>query len=344
MGIFGWKKRNVLGVSLGSCNTFIYKRGKGIVSGEPSYLTIDAFTEKNIAFGLKAKNMRGRVPETVSVICPIRNGTIADFKKTVDMLSFFIERVVKNRWGLEMVVSVPAAATVVERRAVRDAARAAYGSHVDLIDEPIAAAIGCGLDVFSQEGFMIVDIGGGSTEISVISSGQVVRVHSLPQCGNLFDKDIINYVRKSYNILIGDSTAESVKCSLGSVADNNSIDFVTLNGRDVLQGLPVSFVLSSVDVRDAIADSVHAIIEGIVSVLEKLPTELNSDVVRNKIYLVGGGALLWGWKERIFSDTGVEVIVADNPMECVAVGAGHGLNILGRLRKNQRNYEQEGLL
>ena len=170
----------------------------------------------------------------------------------------------------------------------------------------------------------------------MIASGQIVRFLSLPQCGNVFDRDIIAYVRRNYNILIGESTAEEVKCSLGSVVDSNSIDFVTLNGRDVVQGLPVSFVLSSVDVRDAIADSVKAISEGILSVLEKLPTELNSDVIANKIHLVGGGALLKGFAERILADTGVEAVVADNPLECVAVGAGHGVNILSKLQERQR--------
>ena len=334
--IFGIRRRNVLGISLGSCNTYIYKRGKGVILGEPSFVASDTFTERDLAFGVKAKNMRGRAPDTITVSCPIRNGTIADFKKTVDMLSNYVGRVVRNRWGLEMIVSVPAAATVVERKAVRDAARAAYGSYVELMDEPIAAVLGCGLDVLSHQGFMIVDIGGGKTEISVIASGQIVRFLSLSQCGNVFDRDIISYVRRNYNILIGESTAEEVKCSLGSVVDSNSIDFVTLNGRDVVQGLPVSFVLSSVDVRDAIADSVKAISEGILSVLEKLPTELNSDVIANKIHLVGGGALLKGFAERILADTGVEAVVADNPLECVAVGAGHGVNILSKLQERQR--------
>ena len=295
--------KTTLGISLGSSNTYIARHGKGIVLGEPSVVATDIYNEKVVAIGDKAKKMIGRAPETISVDRPISGGIISDFDKTVAMLCQYVSRVVQTRIGITSAIVVPAAASSVERRSMRDMAKAAYGSRVVPVDEPIAAALGCGLDVFSGRGHIIVDIGGGRTDISVVANGGVMLARSLSECSGTFDRDIINFVRKNYNILIGDGTAEDVKKQLGCASDVKNMELMTLNGRHLISGLPENFVLSSEDVHQAIASSVRAIVDGIMTVLGKIPPEIASDLIRSKIHLVGGGALMKGWTELIYKET-----------------------------------------
>lgn len=328
---------NYLGISLGSSNIFIYRRGKGIVLGEPSVIATETYSGKTVAAGIKAKRMIGRVPDTITVTEPVQRGVIADFKKTAYLLKNYIDKVKRNKWGLEIIISVPSSATAVERRAVMDAAKAAGGRKIHIIEEPVAAALGCGLEVFQAKGHLIVDIGGGKTEISVVSYGGVVYVMTVDSCAGTFDRDIINYVRKNYNILIGESTAEEVKMKLGSVIESDTIEFITVNGRDLLQGLPVSLVLSTDDVRDAVKEGVDSIIEGIIYTMEHIDPDLTSDIIRNRIHLVGGGSLINGWQELILKRTGIEAEVGNNPLECVALGAGNSRNVLNQIKLRKVN-------
>ena len=283
--------------------------------------------------------MIGRAPETISVDRPIKNGIISDFDKTVAMLCQYVSRVVRNRIGITSAIVVPAAASSVERRSMRDIAKAAYGRKVVLVDAPIAAALGCGLDVFSGRGHIIVDIGGGRTDISVVSMGGIMLARSIPECSGTFDRDIINFVRKNYNILIGEGTAEEVKKKLGCASDVKTMELMTLNGRHLITGLPGNFVLSSEDVHQAISDSVRAIVDAIMTVLGKIPPEIASDLIRSKIHLVGGGSLMKGWTELIYRETGMEAVVEDNPLEATAVGAMRAVPMAKKLR----NYENSTL-
>ena len=316
--------KTTLGISLGSSNT---------------YIATDIYNEKVVAIGDKAKKMIGRAPETISVDRPIKNGIISDFDKTVAMLCQYVSRVVRNRIGITSAIVVPAAASSVERRSMRDIAKAAYGRKVVLVDAPIAAALGCGLDVFSGRGHIIVDIGGGRTDISVVSMGGIMLARSIPECSGTFDRDIINFVRKNYNILIGEGTAEEVKKKLGCASDVKTMELMTLNGRHLITGLPENFVLSSEDVHQAISDSVRAIVDAIMTVLGKIPPEIASDLIRSKIHLVGGGSLMKGWTELIYRETGMEAVVEDNPLEATAVGAMRAVPMAKKLR----NYENSTL-
>ena len=331
--------KTTLGISLGSSNTYIARHGKGVVLGEPSVIATDIYNEKVVAIGDKAKKMIGRAPETISVDRPIKNGIISDFDKTVAMLCQYVSRVVRNRIGITSAIVVPAAASSVERRSMRDIAKAAYGRKVVLVDAPIAAALGCGLDVFSGRGHIIVDIGGGRTDISVVSMGGIMLARSIPECSGTFDRDIINFVRKNYNILIGEGTAEEVKKKLGCASDVKTMELMTLNGRHLITGLPENFVLSSEDVHQAISDSVRAIVDAIMTVLGKIPPEIASDLIRSKIHLVGGGSLMKGWTELIYRETGMEAVVEDNPLEATAVGAMRAVPMAKKLR----NYENSTL-
>ena len=324
---------NFIGVSLGTCNTYIYKRGRGIVLGEPSAVACDAYDEsKIIAMGYRAKKMRGRTPETINVIFPINKGVIADFQKSVLMLKSYIERVKRNRWGLEIFIAVPSSATAVERRAASDAGIAAGATAVTLIEAPIAAALGCDLDIFDEKGQMIVDIGAGNTGISVLSLGGVAYSIKSDMCSSTFDNDIINYLRKNNRMLIGAETAEEIKIKLGSVLPGNTIEFMTVSGRDIVRGLPVETVVSSEDVREAMQASINGIIDAILYALEHIAPELSADIIKNKIHLVGGGALLHGWEELILKNTGIPAVVAPNPLECTAIGAGKANGLMRRIK------------
>lgn len=324
---------NDIGIDLGTVNTLIYNQNRGIVLNEPSVIALESFSDKLMAVGKEAKMMLGRTPDTVTSVMPLSGGVIADFDKTSQMLREYVKRTKKGWGSITAVVTVPCKATPVERRAVEDAVLSAHIKKAILIEEPLAAAIGCGIPIFEPKGSMIVDIGGGSTEIAVISLGGIVAETSLEQSGLMMDRDIIAYIRKKFNILIGDLVAEDLKINLGSVTEKEVMDFMTVSGRDLIEGLPLSVSVSSDDVREAILGSVYAIIDGIKQTLEKIDPELASDIIGNGIVLVGGGTLMNGWSELIYKETGLRTELATSPLENVAVGAGRALGLLKELEK-----------
>ena len=324
---------NDIGIDLGTINTVIYNKNRGIVLNEPSAIAVESFSDKIMAVGREAKMMLGRTPDTVSAVRPLANGVIADFEKTSLMLKEYV-KMTKKSWGsISAVVTVPYKATPVERRAVEDAVISAKVKKVVLIEKPLAAAIGCGLPIFEPKGHMIVDIGGGSTEIAVISLGGIVAETTLEDAGLAMDRNIIAFIRKNYNILIGDQVAEDLKIRLGSVTERELMDFMTVSGRDLVEGLPLSVSVSSDDVREAIMETVYNIIDGIKMTLEKIDPELAADIIENGIILVGGGSMLDGWSELISNETGLKAELAANPLESVAVGAGRALELINDLKK-----------
>lgn len=324
---------NDVGIDLGTVNTVIYNKNRGIVLNEPSAIAVESFSDKIMAVGREAKMMLGRTPDTMTAVRPLENGVIADFEKTSLMLREYV-KMTKKSWGsTSAVVTVPYKATPVERRAVEDAVISAKIKKVVLIEDSLAAAIGCGLPIFEPKGHMIVDIGGGSTKIAVISLGGIVAETTLDDSGLTMDRNIIAYIRKNYNILIGDQVAEELKINLGSITEREVMDFMTVSGRDLIEGLPLSVSVSSDDIYEAITETVYNIIDGIKITLEKIDPELAADIIENGIVLVGGGSLLNGWSELIFKETGLKAELAASPLESVAVGAGRALELLGDLKK-----------
>ena len=316
---------NEFGIDIGTCNTLIYRREKGIVLNEPSVIATDTYgAKKFICAGREARDMLGRTPDTVTVTCPIRDGIIDDFDKTVLMLKHFIQRCRTGFAPVSAVVSIPCRATPVERRAVADAVRAAGIRRVPLVlEKPIAAALGSGLSIFEPRGRMVVDIGGGTTEIAVISLGGIVSVTSTTCAGQKFDRDIISYIRKTHSVLIGERTAEEIKMQIGSVFDDGHLSFMTVSGRDLVRGLPTTVQLSTDDVRDALSESVRFLVDHIKQTLEKVPPEMASDIIDSGITLVGGGSLLSGWEELLSRETGVACMHSASPSESVATGVGN---------------------
>ncbi|MDF2685711.1 MAG: cell shape determining protein MreB/Mrl family [Clostridia bacterium] len=321
------------GIDLGTVNTLIYKKNKGILINEPSVIAIDSLTNKTIAVGKEAKMMLGRVPNTVSVTYTMQDGVISSFEKTATMLRAFIKRIKTGFGGMRIVISIPCRATAVERRAVEDVAYAAHAKRVYLIEEPLAAALGTGIPIFEPRGRMVVDMGGGTTEIAVISLGGVVSFNSINCSGNQMNHDVINHIRKTYNVLIGEPTAENLKINLGSVIDYGTMDFMTVSGRDLTEGLPINVAVSSDDVREAMSKTIQGIIDGIKYTLEHIDPELSADIIENGITLTGGCALFKGWTDLIYNTIGVQSEISSTPLECVAVGAGNALDILDKLKQ-----------
>lgn len=316
---------NEFGIDIGTCNTLIYRREKGVVLNEPSVVATDTYgAKKFICAGREARDMLGRTPDTVTASCPIRDGVIADFDKTVLMLKDFIRRCRTGFGPVSAVVSIPCRATPVEKRAVADAVRAAGIKRVPLVlEKPIAAALGSGLSIFEPRGRMIVDIGGGTTEIAVISLGGIVSVTSTTCAGKKFDRDIIAYVRKTHGVLIGECTAEEVKIRIGSVFDDGHLDFMTVSGRDLVRGLPTSVQLSTDDIRDALSESARFLVDQIKQTLEKIQPEMAADIIDSGITLVGGGGLLPGWEGLLSKETGVACMHSASPLESVVTGVGN---------------------
>lgn len=315
-----------MAVDLGTANTLVYVRGRGIVLSEPSVVAMDARSGDVHAVGAEAKRMLGRTPGNIVATRPLKDGVIADFDVTEQMLRHFIEKVHQNRWAHpRVVVCVPSGVTGVERRAVEEAtitagARAAY-----LIEEPMAAAIGVGLPVSEPTGSMIVDVGGGTSEVAVISLGGIVTAQSVRIGGDELDEAIIDYVKREHKLMIGSQTAEELKLEIGSAFDSGENEQAEIRGRDLEAGLPKTVVISSSEVRDAIAAPVESIMEAIKGTLDRTPPELVSDVMDRGIMLGGGGSLLRGLPERIREDTQMPVHLAESPLTCVAVGSGRSL-------------------
>jgi rod shape-determining protein MreB and related proteins len=329
MGIFnyltGFGGRD-MAVDLGTANTLVYVRGRGIVLSEPSVVAIDQSTRDVHAVGLEAKRMIGRTPGTISAIRPLKDGVIADFDVTEQMLRHFIQKVHQHRFAHpRVVVCVPSGVTGVEKRAVEEATLSAGARQAYLIEEPMAAAIGAGLPVGEPTGNMIVDIGGGTTEVAVISLGGIVVSQSLRVGGDEMDEAIINHIKREYKLLIGQQTAEEIKLEVGSAHPLKEEVQAEVRGRDMLSGLPKTVILSSEEVRHALEEPVSQIIDAIKSTLDKTPPELSADIMDRGIVLAGGGALLQGLDQRLRQETHMPTHLAESPLTCVAVGSGRSL-------------------
>ncbi len=315
---------NDIGIDLGTANTLVFVRGQGIVLNEPSVVALERISNKVVAIGSAAKEMLGRTPGEIVAIRPLRDGVIADFEITEKLLGDFIKRVVRHKYLMKprIVISVPSGITEVEKRAVRDSAENAGAREVYLIQEPMAAAIGVGLPVDQPSGTMVIDIGGGTSEIAVIALNGIVSVTSIRVAGDEMNEAIIMYLRKNYNLLIGELTAEELKISIGSACQLEQELSTEVRGRDLVAGVPKCIKLSSVQLREALAEPIEAIIEGVRRSLEQTPPELASDILERGIVLTGGGALLRGLDRRLREETNLPVYAADDPLTCVVRGSG----------------------
>lgn len=318
-----------LGIDLGTANTLVYMKGKGIIMREPSVVAVNLNTNTVLAVGTQAKEMIGRTPGSIAAVRPLKDGVIADFATTATMLKYFIKKAVKSNLFSKprIVICVPSGVTEVEERAVRDAAKSAGAGAVELIEEPKAAAIGAGLPVSEATGSMVVDIGGGTSEVAVLSLGDIVTKQSVRVAGDKFDDAIVQYVKKKYNLLIGDRTAEDIKVTIGSAYPFENEEGMTIKGRNLVDGLPKNVVITAAEVREALADPLASIIDAIKSTLEDTPPELSADIIDHGIMLTGGGALLRGLDKLISHETNMPVHVAERPLDCVVDGTGKRLDV-----------------
>ena len=331
LGLFS----NDIGIDLGTSTTLVYVKGEGVVLCEPSVVAIDKETNKAEAVGEEAKKMLGRTPGNIMAIRPMKDGVISDFEITEAMLKYFIKKVHKRKVLVRpaMVIAIPSGITAVEKRAVRDSAERAGARYVDLIEEPKAAAVGVGLPVEEAAGNMIIDVGGGTTEFAVISLGGLVYSKSIRIAGDEMDEAIIEYLRKTYNLLIGERTAEEIKIRIGSAYPLEEELSMDVRGRDLISGLPKTITATSVEIREALQDPVQAIVDASKSTLEQTPPELAADLIDRGIVMAGGGALLRGLDKRISEETGLPVHIADDPLTAVVIGTGATLNMPARLRR-----------
>ena len=326
-----------MAVDLGTANTLVYVKGRGIVLSEPSVVAIDQRTGAIHAVGIEAKRMLGRTPGNITAIRPLKDGVIADFDVTEQMLRHFIQKVHQNRWAHpRVVVCVPSGVTGVEKRAVEEATLSAGARQAYLIEEPMAAAIGAGLPVGEPTGNMIVDIGGGTTEVAVISLGGIVVAQSIRVGGDELDEAIVNYIKREMKLMIGTQTAEEVKLEIGSAFPMRDEMKAEVRGRDMISGLPKTVVLSSEQVREALGETVGQIVEAVKITLDRTPPELASDIMDRGIVLAGGGSLLNGLDDRLRMETEVPVHIAESPLTCVAVGSGRSLEELEVMRKSSQ--------
>lgn len=324
-----------IGIDLGTANTLVFMKGKGIVMREPSVVAVDVRKDTVVAVGQEAKDMIGRTPGSIVAIRPLKDGVIADFEITATMLKYFIRQVVKANFFCRprIVICIPSGVTEVERNAVEDAARQAGGKEIELIEEPMAAAIGAGLPVFEPKGSMVVDIGGGTSEVGIVSLGDIVASCSVRVAGDKFDEAIITYIKKKYNLLIGERTAEDIKIEIGSAYPYENEGEMTVKGRNLVDGLPKNITITAAEIREALSDPLAVIVDAIMSTLEKSPPELCADIIDNGIMLTGGGALLRGIDLLIMQQTGMPVHVARRPLDCVVDGTGKKLDPSFELKK-----------
>ena len=339
-GLFGLFSRDI-GIDLGTANTLVHVRGRGIVISEPSVVAKDVKTGAILAIGAEAKRMVGRTPAGIQAIRPLKDGVISDFDITEQMLRYFFQKV-HDRFALfprpRVIIGIPSGVTEVEKRAVQDAALNAGARWARLVEEPMAAAIGAGLPVNEPTGSMIVDIGGGTTEVAVTSLGGIVVARSIRIGGDEMDQDIVSYARREFNLLMGERTAEDIKIEIGSAYPLDEEVTTFFRGRDLLTGLPRSIEVTSAQVREAIEPSVQAIVDAVKDTLEETPPELVADIMDQGIYLAGGGALLKGLDTRIAEATQMVVHIADDPLTCVARGTGM---VLENLVKYERSLVTE---
>ncbi len=341
-----WRNNNDLAIDLGTATVLVYVKGKGVVLKEPSVVAINKNNNKVLAVGEEARKMIGRTPGNIIAVRPLRDGVISDYDVTEKMIKEFIKKacgkgkIVAPR----IMVCVPSQATEVEKRAVIDAARNAGAKRVNLIEEPLAAAIGAGLDITKPNGSMIVDIGGGTTDIAVISLGGVVVRQSVKVAGDKFDEAIIRYVRNKYKIMIGEKTAEEIKISVGSVFPGSRKLTTSMKGRNLITGLPDKIDISTDEIMQALLDPVAIIVDNVKNILEKTPPELAADIIEKGILMTGGGALLDGLDKLIEANTGVSVYVANNTVEAVVQGTGEVLGYLGKLNSDRENNMEISLI
>ena len=327
-----------IGIDLGTCSTLVYVKGRGIVLCEPSVVAVERGTKRVVAVGVDAKRMLWRTPGDIVAIRPLRDGVIADFETTEKMIRYFISRVIPNKWFIKprMVIGVPSGITEVEKRAVRESAeQAGARDPVYLIEESMAAAIGADIPIYEPAGHMICDIGGGTTEISVISLGGMVVSNAIRIGGDELDQAIIKHVRNIHNLIVGEQTAENLKIAIGNAFPDKKIEKMEIKGTDAITGLPRRIELDSIEVRDALQGPTNTIIEEIKRTLGQTPPELAADIVERGIVLTGGGALLKGFPKLVAKETGVPVILAEEPIRCVALGAG---KFLSSLKENGRRF------
>lgn len=323
MGFFDFVS-NDIGIDLGTANTLVFVRGQGIVLNEPSVVAVEKATGKVLAVGSAAKEMIGRTPGEISAIRPLKDGVIADFEISEKLLSDFIRRVIRHKYLIKprIVISVPSGITEVEKRAVRDSAENAGAREVYLISEPMAAAIGVGLPVDQPSGIMVIDVGGGTSEIAVIALNGIVHHTSVRIAGDELDDAIVMYLKKNYNLLIGELTAEEIKIKIGSAFPLEKEISMEVKGRDLVAGVPKNLKLSSVQVREAMVEPIDAIVEAVRQSLERTPPELASDILERGIILTGGGALLRGLDKRLRDETNLPVNSSEDPLTCVVRGTG----------------------
>ncbi len=330
MGVFS----NDLGIDLGTANTLVYAKGRGIISSEPSVVAIDVEKRRVRAVGAEAKSMLGRTPGSIRAVRPLRVGVIADFEIAEAMLRYFIQKAHNRSTYLRprIVISVPSGITEVEKRAVRESALSASAREVYLIEEPMAAAIGAGLPITEPSGNMIVDIGGGTTEVAIISLAGIVYANSVRVGGDKMDEAILNYVKRKYNLLIGERTAERIKIEIGSAYPVDETKSMIVKGRDLVAGVPKTLELNTEDVREALMEPVNAIVEAAKVVLERTPPELAADIADKGIVLSGGGALLQNLDVLLREETGLPIMLAEDPFTAVVMGCGRCLDELDLLK------------
>jgi rod shape-determining protein MreB len=323
-----------LAIDLGTANTLIYVRGQGIVLDEPSVVAINANDGRPVAVGLEAKRMMGRTPNHIKAIRPLKDGVIADFEVCEKMLRYFIQKVHASKWSKpRMVICVPSGITGVEQRAVQDAAEyAGARKPVHIIEEPMAAAIGADLPVHEPSGNMIVDIGGGTTEVAVISLGGIVTAQSVRVAGDELDDAVLQYIKKEFSLAIGERTAEEIKIQMGSAWPMEQELTADIRGRDLISGLPRTMQVTTEHIREALAEPINAIIDAVKTTLDKTPPELAADIMQDGIMLTGGGALLGGLDERLAHETGMPIRVADEPLYSVVIGSGRALENIDAMR------------
>ncbi len=325
-----------LAIDLGTANTLIYLEGRGIILKEPSVVAVkeDGRYKKVLAVGDEAKRMLGKTPGLIKAVRPLKEGVIADFEVTEAMIRYFIQKVHNRSYLVKprIIISVPSGTTQVERRAVKESAESAGAREVYLIEEPMAAAIGAGLPITEPIANMIVDIGGGTTEVAVISLGGIVASHSIKVAGDKLDESIVQYVKRKYSLLIGEATAEQIKIQIGNVSPEEPYDTLEIKGRDLISGTPKTITITAKEIQEAIKEPVELIIQAIKQVLEETPPELSADLVDRGITLSGGGALLKNLDKLISQATGLPVRVAEDPLICVALGAGKALDNLDKLK------------
>lgn len=324
-----------LGIDLGTANTLVYVKGKGIVVREPSVIAVNKDTNEILAVGDEAKLMLGRTPGNIVAIRPMKDGVIADYTYTQHMLKYFIQKACGNKSFMKpkIIVCIPSCITEVEKRAIEDSVMQAGAKEAYLIEEPMAASMGAGLAVEEPIGTMVVDIGGGTSEVAVISLGGIVTSVSLRVAGDYFDNSIVQYIKRTQNIMIGDRTAEQIKIKIGSAYPLDEEKAMEINGRHLLTGLPKKIVVTSEQIREALSEPIMMIVDCIKTTLEKTPPELAADIMERGIMITGGGALLKGLDTLITEETGIKTNIAENPLDCVTLGTAHVLDEINSLRK-----------